>query len=106
MRVKRAGVPSFASTQRDEVLRLLREAGPIGVSRAFLIFDLHLTQCGTRIFELEQAGYTIEHRSVPGETYVRYVLRAEPSTPKRLPSYAERTRQLEERALPLFSGVR
>jgi len=73
-------VPAHASAQRDEVLRLLREAKARGqgVSRADLIFQYHYTQCGTRIFELERDGYKIEHRQIPGQCYVTYFLLAEP----------------------------
>lgn len=40
------------------------------------------------------------------ETTFRFILRAQSSTPKPLPSYAERTRELEAEALPIFVGVR
>ncbi len=77
-RVKRTGAPSFAPTQRDEVLRLLREAGPAGVRKAELIFDRHYTQCAARIFELQKAGYKICSEQRDGERYVTYVLESEP----------------------------
>ena len=39
------------------------------------------------------------------ETTFRFILRAQSSTPKPLASYAERTREFEARAMPLFSGA-
>lgn len=80
------GAPDFAGDQRAEILRLLREAGSSGVSKEFLIFSKHFTQCGARIFELERQGFNIRHESRPGERYVTFVLISEPNPPKLLPS--------------------
>ena len=110
------GVPGFASTQREKILALLRQAGPGGVSRESLIFEYRWTQCGARIDELQDMGYTIRHDSRHGERFVRYVLESEPLELKPLPSvsdwYAEKfgarptTTTPELTAdLPLFSGV-
>lgn len=79
-------VLEFAETQRTDILHMLRERGSVGVSRAELIFEKRCTQCGTRIFELEQEGYVIEHRTVPGEIYIRYILVSEPLELKPLTS--------------------
>jgi hypothetical protein len=65
--------------QRGHILALLREAGPVGVSKAFLIFEKRWTQCGARVFELEQAGYRIRHESREGSRYVTFVLIGEPT---------------------------
>jgi hypothetical protein len=83
----RRGRPDFAGDQRTEILRLLREAGPRGVSKEFLIFDMHMTQCGARVFELERMGYQIRHESRDGERYVTFVLVSEPAQPKPLPTF-------------------
>jgi len=64
------GEPAFAASQRDKILKLLRDAGPVGVSREALIFEHRWTQAGTRIFELEQIGYVIRHDSRPGQRFV------------------------------------
>jgi hypothetical protein len=74
----RRGRPAFAATQRQEVLRLLREAGPVGVSRKELIFERHFTQCGARVDELKRQGFVIASELREGERYVRYVLLGEP----------------------------
>jgi hypothetical protein len=122
------GRPAFADTQRADILRLLRDAKARGdgVRRADLIFQYRYTQCGTRIFELEQQGYEIRHEMEPGHRYVTYFLVSEPEQPKELarfaprPSanpqdlqpvqtsesdYMRREREDRERAMPLSAGV-
>jgi hypothetical protein len=106
--------------QREIILRLLRQAGPEGVSKAVLIFDKHYTQAAARVWELEQAGVTICHEMRPGDRYVTFVLVSEPAeaqpktadwyeettgkpratspNPKPLPVYAQRS-------LPLFDAA-
>jgi hypothetical protein len=78
------GRPAFAESQRAEILRLLREAGPGGVARDFLIYTKHFTQCGARIFELQKMGYVICSKKRAGQRYVTYVLESEPLSPKLL----------------------
>jgi hypothetical protein len=109
------GRPAFAETQRDEILRLLREAGPIvGVSRATLIFERHMTQCGTRIFELQKMGYVIRSENRGGRYPTWYVLESEPLELQSLPEDADwytratgRERPTESRTddLPLFAAA-
>jgi hypothetical protein len=126
------GHPPFADTQRADILRLLREAKGRGdgVRRADLIFQYRYTQCGTRIFELEEQGYEVRHEIEPGQRYVTYFLVSEPEQPKELPRFAprpsanpqeqtadlqpvqtsesdymRREREDRERAMPLFAGV-
>jgi len=72
------GRPSFASTQREEVLQMLRAAGRGGVSRYTLIYEKHISQCGARVDELKRVGYAIHSELRDGERYVRYVLDSEP----------------------------
>jgi len=77
------GVPNasgIAGDQRNQILRLLRDAGAEGVSKAFLVFEKHFTQAAARIWELEKQGYTIRHESRDGERYVRFVLVSEPTS--------------------------
>jgi hypothetical protein len=72
------GRPAFAQTQRQEILELLRTAGPVGVSRAEFIFERHITQCGARVDELKREGYQIVSELRDSEKYVRYILLGEP----------------------------
>lgn len=85
------GRPAFAETQRQEILRLLRGAGPAGVSRAELIFERHITQCGARVDELKRQGYVIASELREGERYVRYVLKGEPLQVRPLPDGSQKT---------------
>src|SRR5579859_7542891 len=79
------GRPTFAASQRDKILALLKQAGSEGVRREDLIFQHRWTQAGTRIFELEQMGYKIRHESRSGERLVVYVLESEPLELRPLP---------------------
>lgn len=94
-------VPSFADSQRSEILELLRAAKMRGegVRRADLIFQYRFTQCGSRVFELEKEGFEIEHRQEPGQRYVTYFLVSEPDHLKPLPDYRPKQRELA----PCFS---
>jgi len=85
----RRGIPHHASAQRDNVLRLLREAKArgAGLRRDDAIFQHRITQVGTRVFELEKMGFTIRHDLEPGARFVTYFLISEPGTPKPLPTY-------------------
>lgn len=121
MRVRQipSGRPPFATSQREKILGLLRQAGSHGVRREDLIFQHRWTQAGTRIFELEQMGYKIRHESRPGERLIVYVLESEPLELKPLQdSPSERaTRDWYEKqtgrprtsretpVLPLFAAV-
>jgi hypothetical protein len=98
--------PIQEGAQRDEILRLLREAKARGqgVNKAVLVFECRYTQCATRIFELEKQGFKIEHRSIPGERFVTFFLVSEPAAPKPVTEWKDRQRVT---GLPLFdSGVR
>ena len=104
------GRPDFAATQPDEILRLLREAGPRGVSKAYLIFEKRFTQCGARVFELQQMGYAIRSEQRDGERFVTYILEGEPLQLKPLPPGADwytrqtgKPRPTEPAPGPLFS---
>lgn len=105
------GRPGFAATQREEILGMLRAAGPSGISRAVLIFEKHFTQCGARIHELQQMGYVIRSEQREGERYVVYVLVSEPLELKPLPEFLperssgdwyERQGKRRPTGLPLF----
>lgn len=67
--------------QSEKILALLREAGPRGVSKQFLIFELGLTQASARIFELESRGHRIRHEKRPGEHFVTFVLEPSADSP-------------------------
>lgn len=79
------GVPAFAGGQREETLRILRDAGPRGVSKEFFLYEKHWSQVAARIFELEAAGHCIKHVLLDGERYVRYIL-VEPEHERPLPN--------------------
>jgi hypothetical protein len=83
------GIPSHASAQRDDVLRLLREAKARGrgLRRDDAIFQHRITQVGTRIFELEKMGYVIRHEHEPGARFITYFLVSEPGQLKPSPTY-------------------
>jgi hypothetical protein len=83
----KSGAPSFSHDQRATILELLRQAGPQGVKREYLIYERHWSQCGTRVFELQKMGYKIRSEQRAGDRYVTYVLCGEPSQEKPLPTY-------------------
>lgn len=100
-----SGPPLTAPRQRDVILRELRAAGSAGVLSTVFLYEHKILRPASRVNELRRQNFVIE--TVPGPGGVaRYTLRSEPSTPKPLPGYAERMRQLEARELPLFAGVR
>jgi hypothetical protein len=101
------GRPAFADSQREQVLQALRAGGIEGVSRATLIFEKRITQCGARVDELKRMGYDIASESREGERYIRYVLKAEPETPQPLPTYKQRDFLVGQRktGLPLFDSA-
>lgn len=83
------GIPAHASDQRNDVLRLLREAEARGqgLRREDAIFSHRITQVGARIYELEHIGYKILHKLEPGARFVTYFLVSEPTQEKPLPTY-------------------
>lgn len=125
------GAPDFAHAQRDEILRLLREAKDRGegVDKVYLIYERHFSQAAARIFELEKMGYVIRHETRPGQKYVSYFLVSEPAQEKPLPNYQpkgpdrrqstfasssdwytrqtkrERPKEVQASPGPLFAGV-
>ena len=58
-----------------------------------------------RISEIRRRGWVIRSKRERCGC-LRYWLVAELESPKPLPTYAERSRELEATAVPLFSGVR
>lgn len=92
------GAPEFAGDQRAEILRLLREAGPRGVSKAVLIFEKHFSQAASRVWELERQGYQIRHEARDGERYVTFVLVSEPAEPKSLPTFKPKSADWYEKS--------
>ncbi len=105
------GRPAFAASQRDQILKLLREAGPRRVSRPDLIFNHRFTQCGARIDELKHSGFVIESGLGEGAHYVHDVLKSDPRPDQDGDQsgdwYEPQTEGPRPRAtddLPLFSG--
>jgi predicted RecB family nuclease len=90
-RRRNAGVPGFAVGQREAILKMLRAAGAVGVSKELLLYEKHWSQAAARIFELEQQGFEIKHVQRDGEKYVTYILETEPAHPKPLPTYAKKS---------------
>jgi hypothetical protein len=126
---KKQGPPrGFGDSQRNEILTLLRQAGPAGVFRSFLIFERHVTQCGTRVFELQKMGYVIRSEDRGGRYPTWYVLESEPLEKKHsLKTQAAKSNNegrqkrqqcpaesasaiakspLRDKSLPLFDAVR
>ena len=105
------GRPAFATSQREKILELLRAAGVHGVSRATLIFEHRMTQCGARVGELKRQGCVIESFLLDGETYVRYRLVSEPLELQPGPVAAgryereDRRRPSKTSGLPLFDSA-
>ena len=70
--------PAFADSQGQQILALLREAGPRGVRKEDLLYTHRWSQTAARICELEERGCKIRHDFRPGEKFVVYVLESEP----------------------------
>lgn len=74
-----------AESQRDFVLRILREAGPSGISKLDFLHGSGLcrgrliTQISARVTELEADGYRFDHRHVPNSDFVTFALVSEPN---------------------------
>jgi hypothetical protein len=85
----RRGAPSHASEQRNDVLRLLREARVRGqgLRKEDAIFQYRITQVAARVHELERMGYVIRHELEPGARFVTYFLVSEPEQEKPFPTY-------------------
>jgi hypothetical protein len=105
------GRPAFAASQRQKILELLRAAGVHGVSRATLIFEHRMTQCGARVDELKHQGHEIVSELRDGEQYVRHVLKTEPLDLRPIPDGAGwyerqtgKSRPHDKDDLPLFAG--
>jgi len=102
----RAGRPSFADSQEQRILDLLLEAGARGVSKKFLVFELHFTQASARVHSLEQRGFKIRHEMRDGDDYVTFVLESSPERETPLPTYEKKRPSGDNSDLPLFAGVR
>jgi hypothetical protein len=85
-------VPAHASAQRDNVLRLLREAKARGqgLRREDAIFQHRITQVGARVHELERMGFSIRHDLEPRARFITYFLVSEPEQEKPLSTYRPR----------------
>jgi len=66
------------STQQQRVLDILLEASGAWIDgMEFLRLDRPITQYHTRIFEPEEKGYMIEHRTIEGKNWKEYRLTAQ-----------------------------
>lgn len=94
--------PSSANGQLAQVISLLRERRTRGLSSREAI-ELGILRLPNRICELRARGWQISSKREATDC-LRYFLVSEPAIPT--PSnYAQRTRDLRDRALPLFSQV-
>lgn len=84
------GPPAKVESQRDFVLRILRQAGNAGVNRDCFLSGTgpcagrRCTQVGARLDELTKMGYIFESKLKAGDQFVTYWLRAEPSQPQQV----------------------
>lgn len=74
-------------TQRDRILKALREAGKLGVSAHRMNYEMGITRGAAIIFDLRQEGFdieTIDEGTHPDGTrkMARYVLQSDPERPK------------------------
>jgi hypothetical protein len=100
-------VPSPASTskipsQRDQILRLLRERGPSGVTNVEL--NGICFRYGARLWELRREGHSIRTEN-RGSGVFAFVLDAQPGKPSQS-NYMRRAHEEAAQAMPLFAGVR
>lgn len=79
-------------SQKESILRLLREAGAIGVTNARL--TKVAMRYGAPLGQLYQDGYKIETVNL-GDGIVKYILRSEPSP----------NRDIKEKATDAFSNM-
>lgn len=94
--------PASADGQLARVASLLRERRTRGLSSREAI-ELGILRLPNRICELRARGWQISSKREATDC-LRYFLVSEAATPA--PSnYADRTRQIEAEALPLFAGV-
>jgi hypothetical protein len=76
--------PERAESQRDFLLRVLRETGSAGISKIDFISGTgpcqgrRITQVSARIFELEAEGFSFEHRKPNDSDFTIFVLTGEP----------------------------
>lgn len=64
---------NFKETQREKVLRLLREAGNSGINSHDLTYIHSIKQAPTRIYELQEEGYLISTRPLKNRSVI-YIL--------------------------------
>jgi hypothetical protein len=95
---------------------ILESAGKAGIHRAHFLYELHWSQVGARVKEMNDAGWFIESVPLPPEQQIhgirtKYVLRSKPLTPEQdwYECATGRKRgepvQLKSASdLPLFSG--
>jgi hypothetical protein len=101
------GTPKHASNQQSQILSLLRSAngGWVPLPK---ILALGIAQYNARIYALRRAGFDIQNRveEISGvrHSWFRLVPSAPTPEPARPKSYAEVTKNLRNKAMPLFAA--
>ena len=93
------GPTDRAPSQRDRILRLLRERGPRGCTNVEL--NGVSFRNGGRLHELRGMGYVIRTDRLEPEGFFRFILVEEPEHRKPLPTF--QTKPRDATTLPLFA---
>jgi hypothetical protein len=94
--------PSKTLSQRDHILRLLRERGPAGISN----FELNKVclRFGARIFELRRLGFSIRTKNTGGGRFL-FVLEGTSAAGRSAQESSSRSAHAVD-TLPLFAEAR
>jgi hypothetical protein len=85
------GPPANVESQRDFVLRILKEAASSGVNKDDFLQGRgrcngrRVTQPQARLHELTKMGYVFESKTLPGDAFTTLYLKSEPLIPQREP---------------------
>ncbi len=90
-----------ALSQRDEILRLLRERGPAGATNMEL--NEKCFRYGARLWELRREGHSIRTENRGDGVFV-FILDTQPSKAPES-EYMRRAREEQAQAAPLFAAV-
>lgn len=88
----------YKETQRQKVLRLLRESGKSGLNSHDLTYIHGIKQAPTRIYELIEKGYKISSSAPHKNRSIDYVLDYEPEELKKPIRYEF----IDNKAIPIF----
>lgn len=75
--------PETKAEAYSRIEKILEQAGPRGVHRAYFVHTLYWSQAGARISEMNDLGWVIESVALPESQWVKgirtkYVLRSKP----------------------------